>query len=420
MQTQRFNVFEGRSTLFAWMLPLLLLGSRVSADVTVVLTGLVFLYLSFKKRNWHWATVGWFRWFLVFWCYLLIVNTALSIDIGDTLKNALTFMRWPLFAIALSHYFQVDEQHKRAFIKSLLLVTIFVVLDSYWQYLFGLDWFGQEKLTETRLTGPFRKPVPGTFMLRIWFILVFAIYFFALFTNQNKRLFYSLTVLMLGLGFIFITGERMAFMLYLVGVIFCLLAMMLEFPSQKKRVAAGIALMLALPVVLAVLVPETAERTIWSIFNKIEHFADSDYGRVFYAAYQAWQESPVFGSGLHTYRAVCEQMGVLQQLGMACSHPHNLYLHLAAETGIIGVLLFSIVLVSLYIHVLRPLLASRLWLQAALCMSILTASFWPLTGGISVLSNWVAALIWLGVGWCLAISAASRQAPSVASVQTAP
>ena len=43
------------------------------------------------------------------------------------------------------------------------------------------------------------------------------------------------------------------------------------------------------------------------------------------------------------------------------------------------------------------------WLLLTISSAILLLSFWPLIGGISLLNNWVAALVWLGVGWALTV-----------------
>ena len=162
---------------------------------------------------------------------------------------------------------------------------------------------------------------------------------------------------------------------------------------------------------LVLLAPATAERSVHSIFIKLASFADSDYGHVFSAAWQAWLEYPWFGSGIHTYQQVCEQMGVLNSHGMACTHPHNLYLQLAVETGLIGLGLFVLLLVAIYSAVLKPACSAKQYFTASLSIAVLTVSFWPLTGGISVLNNWIAALVWLGVGWVLAVSTEYKKVP---------
>jgi O-antigen ligase len=151
-----------------------------------------------------------------------------------------------------------------------------------------------------------------------------------------------------------------------------------------------------------------SQRTIWSIFEKLTNFYHSDYGMEFRGALAAWELNPWLGSGLHTQRIICEDLGVMATFGRNCTHPHNLYLHLGVETGIVGVSLFCIMLFCLYRQILSPLWTQRYWLALSVCFTIMTASFWPLIGGISVLNNWVAALVWLGVGCCLAISLNQR------------
>jgi hypothetical protein len=113
-----------------------------------------------------------------------------------------------------------------------------------------------------------------------------------------------------------------------------------------------------------------------------------------------------------SYKMVCEQMGLLTQWGMQCSHPHNLYLQIAAENGLIGLMLFVCMLGSLYFKSLYPLMLSKQWFVACLSFVVLSVCFWPLIGGISILNNGVAALVWLGVGWVLSISIISSASHS--------
>jgi O-antigen ligase len=65
---------------------------------------------------------------------------------------------------------------------------------------------------------------------------------------------------------------------------------------------------------------------------------DSDYFRVMYGGFLAFLDSPVFGIGVGNYRALCDSL--LQGLdGFRCdNHPHNYYIQMLAETGVIGFL----------------------------------------------------------------------------------
>lgn len=404
--------FPPAAHLFIYLLPALLLFSRAIADVTVVLVAIAFLIFSFKKCDWDWVKLPWFLAFLLFNAYLLFVNLPLSSDSSESLKYVLTFIRWPLFAIALSYWVLNDAKKRQRFLISLLLTMLFIIADTLWQHFFDVDWFGIERFSDTRLTGPFRSPIPGTMLLRLWFIALFAAFFIPLFKSSVLRQLTFLMVAMSG-GFIFtfLTGERMALILFSSGCAIVFIAMLLEYKQYKQSLLLMLAMLGITLMFTLFLSPEMFERSIVSIGSKLSTFAESDYGSVFKAAWQVWQDNLWLGSGLHTYQTVCEQQQLLINSGLMCTHPHNLYLQLGAETGVVGLGLFLFMLYLLYKKVLNPLLGQRQWIKAALSFSVLTVSFWPLTGGISVLSNWVAALVWLGVAWVLAISTADASEP---------
>lgn len=396
--------------ILPWLLPVLLLSSRTLADISVVLVCLLFLCRAYQRQDWQWAHHPWFKLALVFAGYVLLINSPLSIDPQASVLYGLTFLRWPLFAAALAYWLLADHTRQRNFLWVLLTVCALIVADSAMQYLLGHDALGRPMFSANRLTGPYNSPIPGITLLRVWFIAMFAPLLLLPAMASFRQQALIMAMLATGLIFMFMTGERMAFMLFIAASMVTLGGLWLgkRSGSREPRVyhalpwlaLIGFGLLLGLVMLLA---PATAERSIFSIFAKLGHFTDSDYGKVFRAAYAAWQEAPLFGHGFHAYRQVCEQMGLLESLGMPCTHAHNLYLQLAAETGVTGVLLFVCMLGAIYCAALAPLIRHRYWLMAALSFSVLSVCFWPLIGGISLLNNWVAALAWLGVGWVLAM-----------------
>jgi len=408
------SLYLARShSLFVWLLPALLLFSRAIADLTVVLVGLVFLVRSYRQKDWEWLSRRWFQLALVFWAYLLLVNLPASVLPQESLKNVLSFIRWPLFAMALAYWLLAKPTQQWILLKGLLLTCLFVILDTGWQYFYGVDWFGIERFNEERLTGPFRNPVPGTLMLRVWFIALFAVLFWQWFYRRPDRLVVSVPLLLfIAMSFTFITGERMALLLLLLGGMVVLIALMVEAKTYRPQLLFCVAAMLLAASLVLVLDPDMTQRSVVSIGEKLDDFAASDYGRVFGAAWKVWQAHFWLGTGLDNYPVVCEQMQVLTAKRAHCTHPHNLYLELGAETGLTGVLLFICLLLAIYWMALKPLIHARAWLHLSLSLSVLTVSFWPLMGGISPLSNWVAALVWFGVGWALAVSAIPMRVPS--------
>ena len=400
-------------TVFLWLLPSLLLFSRALADITIVLVSLVFLVRSFRQQEWTWLSYNWVRLALLFWAYLLLVNLPTSHLPQESFKAVLAFIRWPLFACALAYWLLVKRQQQWLLLKSLSITGLFVVLDTSWQYVFDVDWFGIERFSEARLTGPFRNPVPGTLMLRLWFIGLFVVLFWHwLQTKPQRQIMAIPLMLFVAIGFTFITGERMALLLLMMGMAIVVTALLMEFSHYRRELALSIGTVLLAVVMIIVADPTMTQRSILSIGEKLSDFTESDYGQVFSAAWQVWQTHFWFGVGLDNYQLVCDQMGMLKATKMQCTHPHNLYLELGTETGMVGMILFVALLLALYREALSQAMQARAWLHMSLSAAVLTVSFWPLSGGISLLSNWVAALVWLGVGWVLAVSAAPQQVQS--------
>ena len=391
-----------------YLLPLLLLFSRALADVTVLMVGLSFLFRSYRLNDWHWTKHIWFKLSLVFWFYLLLINTPLSINPLDSLIHAIAYIRWPLFAAALAYWVLNNEKNQRNLLISLLFVSFIIMADTSLQYFTGQDLLGHTTPIPTRLTGPYSRPIPGIMLLRVLFITIFAAIILPPLSDAKYRVKYILSMLFIGFVFMFITGERMALILFGAGSIVVTFGLLLTAKIKLFKLITSLLFIIGLFSILFIIAPDTTDRSIFSIAIKLNNFTHSDYGVVFRAAYIAWQENIIFGSGYHTYKTVCENLGVLailgKEWGMQCSHPHNLYLQIAAETGLVGLFTFSLSILSIYYHAIYAFIKTNQWLSASLSFTVLSVSFWPLIGGISILNNGVAALVWLGVGWALSVS----------------
>jgi O-antigen ligase len=154
--------------------------------------------------------------------------------------------------------------------------------------------------------------------------------------------------------------------------------------------------------------PDTTQRAYFSSIEKIFNWRTSDYGLVWQSAYDVWMQSPLFGVGLHKYREACENLGIygssyLTSIGAGvCFHPHNISLQLLSETGIIGFILFYIMVCVLTFSSLKTFYIKKLWLSFALVFNIIFTCFLPIASSTSFFANKYAAIIWLLIGVMLA------------------
>ncbi len=388
-------------------LPLLLIFYRGVADFTVLLIGLIFLYRSYKSNNWQWVKQQWFIFSLIFWLYLLLINTPLSINSSESALYSLAFIRWPLFAMAISMWLLNNNISQKYFLISLAVTLFFITLDVWWQYFFHYDFFGNPKYSfnPERLTGPFRdNPMPGIFLARYLFLILYLGFFLKYLSSPLKNITFIFLILAIGASTIFITGERMAFLVIISGVLIISAGLILHFKNFKKYITLGLVFIIGFITVFSFLFPDTFYRTITSLIYKLQHFSDSDYMLVFNSAYAVWLKSPFFGVGIHQYREACIALGFWGTGGGVCFHPHNISLELLSETGITGFILYYSIIISVAFSIVRNFLHQKNWLLLFLSLTLLFVSFFPLIGGMSLFNNWIGAIIWLFVGWTLAVS----------------
>ena len=399
MRTSNATLSQPAVLLVVALIPALLLFSRLLADITLVLIAIAFLYYSYQSKQWQWLKMPWLRAIALFVFYLAMINTPFSVEPSQSFLKALAFLRWPIFACAMAFWVLNDFTRLRAFLIGLAITIVFIITDTTWQYIYGVDFFGFPPHSAERLTGPFRAPIPGTMLLRVLFLLLCLSWLYPWLKRETPQLVFIMSILLLGLLTIFISGERMAFLLMLLGSGLIFIGLIKASHAIRFQLLAMMAILSLSLVSMIGLLPDMATRTIYSTFDKLAHFAESDYGHVFYAAYQVWLTAPWLGVGFDAYQFACDK----QQLLTTCSHPHNLYLLILSETGVIGLLLFILFVIHLFKTCLTKLWQQQQWLLVSITAAILTISFWPLYGGVNILSNWFAAIVWLSIGFSLTI-----------------
>ena len=386
-----------------YLLPFLLMFYRGLADFTVLFIGILFIYRSYKNSDWLWVKEPWFKMSLIFVFYLLSVNVFISIDSKDSFFYAITFIRWPIFAAALAYWLFKQENSIKKFLLGVLVVVAFFVFDVWYQFFQGEDIFGYEKYSPTRLTGPLRNnPVVGIFITKYLYILLTSVIIFNKFSNNSSKIFTALFLFFIGFVTVFITGERMSFILFTSSILIISLAMPTQIKSKLLIIFGFFIILIAITLMIGSYFPLVSERALDSSLDKILHFSNSDYGQVFRAGYLTWLGNPMLGGGLHQFNVLYPLYDSTAWAGML--HPHNHPLSLLAETGVIGLLLFYTLIFSIVKNSLAPMVNKKKWFSAALCFNLLYLCFFPFMTHFSFQHNWMNATNWLIVGLVLAIS----------------
>ena len=118
-------------------------------------------------------------------------------------------------------------------------------------------------------------------------------------------------------------------------------------------------------------------------------------------------ENPVFGVGPKLFRIYCDDKKYNIDMYTCSTHPHNTYIQILAETGIIGFIFISIPFIFIIRRLSRKLIcnisgskSNTSDYQACLLICILV-SLWPLIPTQAFFNNWISVIYFLPIGFYL-------------------
>ena len=150
-----------------------------------------------------------------------------------------------------------------------------------------------------------------------------------------------------------------------------------------------------------------------SISKNVIFLRHSGYARVFKTSILIWLEQPLTGFGLKSFRVKCwdvlakDNIKNSEPQDISCgNHPHNYYLEILSEAGIVGFILFFLFFIFLLrnsFYTIKEMYKTNgheLIILAPVIISIVL-EIWPLRSSGSFFTNTNATFFWLTVGMLL-------------------
>ncbi len=390
------------------LLPILVLFKRVPAEIAVGVTVIAALVVAFRRGDFAWLKQGWLYAGMVLSLVLLAVSP-FSLHPGYSALSAVLALRWPVFAAALLWLFLSRPSWLTRFEQVMLVVIVFIVIDTVIQYAFGKDLFGHVSQNAVRLTGPFDHYLVGTFTDRVWFIGLSLLWFMAF----RRGVTLGLTVLSVssavGVFFLFLTGERAALLTFLLGTAVVYLGVFLHYREWRKRLLILVAVAAVLVVALGASQKQMVHRSVDSTIHTITHLDETVYGLNLLTGLKEFQQHPWTGVGARQFQEYCDghlptNLARYRAMGFpdCVLHPHNFYTGMLAEGGIFSFLAFVAMVGLLFWALIRSALVSGQPMSAYFGSALLLTTFWPAQSTMEYFNGWTAAVIWTGVAWALA------------------
>ena len=373
-----------------WLLgPFILLIERSPADLWLSVIALTFVGRSISRREGWWLRVTWVRLAFLFWAACL-VSAALSPLPAYSLGETFVWFRFPLFAMAVAFWLGKDRRFLHAMLLSIgggMMIMCLILTAE-------ISIIG---LVKGRLSWPYGDLVPGNYLAKAClpaFLVLVAIAT----SSDGRTASWAAIIALISIVASVMTGERINFIIRACGG---MLAAVVWKPRLYRVVA--VFAMECLAVFSALLAtPGLSQRFVDHFFQQLPTHGHSLYFRAMAPGWRAFQEAPLFGIGPGNLRLLCSDIVAGSPLYDCHPHPHNYYIQLLGEAGIIGWLTGVLFLGSIIWACARPALRDRSDVVVATMWIVPFALFWPIASTADFFGQWNNIFMWSAVAVALA------------------
>lgn len=386
--------FDKTMTIF-WLLgPFIYLIERDPADLWLSLIGLVFLIRCVRKKDWSWTTQLWFKSALVLWIFGLL-SAILGPEPLFSFQQGFAWIRFPLYAAAAQVWIAKDRE-----IRVVMLLSIFLGMLIMSGILIA------ESIIEpkTRLTWPYGDAVPGNYIARISLPLLCVFMAIAV-SRKNRASFLSGVFGLLSILVSLLSGERVNFLLRACGGMLAALVWKPKFTLYMLLVLFEIFFLLILAFNRPDLTSQFGKNFIKD--NPILNTSETNsYWGAWRGGIQQALIDPIKGMGPSSTRKICQTLDPrlpewLPGQNYCGNHPHNFYVQLFAETGIIGLVIGSIMFISIIVSCYRARRNNFDCPMAATAFVIPFGLFFPIQNFGSFYGQWGNLFTWFALGFAL-------------------
>lgn len=370
--------------------PLILLIERSPADAWLTICALTFVVRAMVTRDGSWLRVFWVKAVFAFWAVCLL-SAALSALPAYSLGEAFIWIRFPLFAMAACFWLGTDKRLLYAMMGSTMLGMVIMSGILLAEILI----VGQQG---GRLSWPYGDLVPGNYLAKAGLPAFSVLIALAVSSHRTIAIPAGL-ISLVTIAISVMTGERINFIIRACGG---MLAAVVWKPKLGRLIGLVVIEVLAI-FLLFLATPTLGNRFVDEFINQLPTQSDSPYLRVWNGGIDAFQSASVLGIGPDNYRMLCTQISA-DAADVEChTHPHNYYLQIAAETGLIGLVAGSVMIGSIIWFCFVSGIKNRDNVIAATAFVIPLGLFFPIQSTADFFGQWNNIFMWSAVA--LALSA---------------
>ena len=386
--------FDKYMTLFWFMGPFIYLIERDPADLWLTIICLVFLIRCFIKKNWRWTSQFWFKSAFALWAFGLF-SAVTGPDPLFSFTQGFVWIRFPLYAAAAQVWLAKDRDIRIVMLLSIMLGMIIMCMILIAETIIE---------PKTRLTWPYGDLVPGGYLAKFC-LPVFCILIAIAVSKKSKAGMFAGLIGLLSMFVSILTGERTHFLIRACGG---MLAGLIWKPKILLYLSLVIIEVTAV-LFIALARPDLTERFGKKFIHHIPLINTTDtnpYWGAWRGGVQQGFITPIKGIGPSGTRKTCQSLDSnfpswLPGKNYCGNHPHNFYVQLFSETGIIGLLIGCFMFGSITFTCYKARQENFNCPMAATAFVVPFALFFPLQQFGSFYGQWGNLFIWFAIAFAI-------------------
>ena len=396
------------------LIPIFAIFSIFFLELSLIIVTVLFLIEIFKKKNFSIFNNLFSKVFFFFYLYLLF-RSFFSDYFIDELISIFFYFRYCLYVIAIFYFLKKYDYLEKYFLTAIMCAFSLLLFDGFFQFFNEKNILGYTAV-DHRITSFFNdESILGSYLIKFLpFVYLF------LFKNQKnlKILIYSISVLTATSVLIFLSGERAAF--------FLMILLTLYFIFMVKELKFFRIIFFFISIFLIIGIFSFNENTQLRYLQTIKELQKSNsyvnnqildkeyttgnyyiisptHNNYYITAYKMFLDNKIFGQGPKSFRYLCNDERFKINEWSCSTHPHNYYLQLLAETGLIGFLTILLIFLISFFRCFKIFFNSKnnTNLVEICLLSFFLLNLWPLTSTGNFFNNWISILIFIPISFYL-------------------
>ena len=378
-------------------------------DFSLVLVSISFIIRSIKSREYFYYLNKFFIIFLLFYFYIILRYFFRDHEY-ESFNSVFFYFRYGLYAISINYFLIKIDNLEKSFLRSVLLAILLLITDGLIQFAFGKNIIGYETIDGNRLSSFFGdESILGSYLLKFLPFL----YLIIIKNIDNKKIFLFLFILIALCDLIiFLSGERSSFILSIFLTVYFII-MLKNFRIIRIFLFSLTTLIIIFIYFNSDNMSKRYSKTVTELIKSENHtnnlildkslintkfyMISPTHHNYFLTALNMYKDNKFFGQGPKSFRYLCDDRRFKINKYSCSTHPHNYYIQILAELGLIGFIFLMIFYLYICYKILIIIVSKEIKNNSyMICiLSFFLINLWPLTSTGNFFNNWISILIYL-------------------------